>query len=481
MNAKSFCLSLQGASHIKKNKECQDASMSYSDEHIAIAIVCDGHGGADYIRSAIGSLCACNAAEINIKNFLENTNKDVFFTNPEKSLHMLEASIINVWNQLIYAHYEKNPFLPMELEGISEKAKKKYVEDRRIESAYGTTLIAVGMTHDYWFGIHIGDGKCVAINPEGKFVQPIPWDSKCFLNATTSICDSDALSNFRHFYSQKLPVAVFVGSDGVDDCFSNNEQLYNLYRTILYSFGTSEFKEALDGLKDYLPRLSAKGSGDDVSIAAILDFDLLSDLEVVKKFDREKEKARVEENARKEVERNEAEKRRIEQEHACFQREANSHREILQKPKFCTKCGARILEEYKFCSGCGSKITFVSETLELEHGNKQISTFSFKETQTENVVESALQQEMNTELNEQIKTDTKVEVNCIQVTEDTIDKVNNEQQKEAMERKLDDIEVDSSFRENAKEVLLLNKEEIIIEECLENKSMDEVIETQKDI
>ena len=130
--------------------------------------------------------------------------------------------------------------------------------------------------------IHIDDGKCVAVNPEGKFVQPIPWDPKCFLNATTSICDSDALGSFRHFYSEKLPVAVFVGSDGVDDCFSNNDQLHNLYKTILYSFGTSPFQEAVDGLSEYLPRLSAKGSGDDVSISAMMDLDLLPELSIVK-------------------------------------------------------------------------------------------------------------------------------------------------------------------------------------------------------
>ena len=80
---------------------------------------------------------------------------------------------------------------------------------------------------------------------------------------------------------------------------------YIIYKTILYSFGTSEFERAKNDLKDYLPRLSAKGSGDDVSIAAIFDFDIVPELEVVKDFDREKEKARVEENARKEAEKNE--------------------------------------------------------------------------------------------------------------------------------------------------------------------------------
>jgi serine/threonine protein phosphatase PrpC len=55
MHAKSFNISVQGASHIKKNKECQDASRSYYNNDIAIAVVCDGHGGSDYVRSAVGS------------------------------------------------------------------------------------------------------------------------------------------------------------------------------------------------------------------------------------------------------------------------------------------------------------------------------------------------------------------------------------------------------------------------------------------
>lgn len=356
MNAKSFNLSAQGASHIKKNKECQDASESYFDEKMAIAIVCDGHGGDDYMRSAVGSTLAAAVAKKNIINFLNAITKEQFWAKPENNMKNLEASIINGWNEAIYMHFAQNPFTEAELSGISEKARKKYTQDVRIESAYGTTMIAVAMTKEFWFGIHIGDGKCVAVNPEGKFVQPIPWDPKCFLNATTSICDSDALERFRYFYSEKLPAAVFVGSDGIDDCFSNNEQLHNLYKTILYSFGTSEFENAKNDLRDYLPRLSAKGSGDDVSIAAMFDFDIVPELEVVKDFDREKEKARVEENARKEAEKNEAEKKRVEEEHAKFQQQHNVQAKTGRSMKFCTECGGKLVPGKKYCPSCGTKI-----------------------------------------------------------------------------------------------------------------------------
>lgn len=359
MNAKTFHFSFQGASHIKKNKECQDASSSYQDDECVIAIVCDGHGGDDYVRSAIGSTLGCGVAEKNIKKFMLSVNKEVFFSDPDKHLKILEASIINGWNEAISTYHKSNPFKESELNVVSEKAKKRYVEEGRIESAYGTTMIATAMNHEYWFAIHIGDGKCVAVNPEGVFKQPIPWDPKCFLNATTSICDSDAIDRFRHFYSEKLPAAVFIGSDGIDDCFSNNEQLHNLYKTMLYSFATTDFQEACDGLADYLPRLSAKGSGDDVSVAAILDLDLIPELSIVKEFDREKEKARVEEIARKEAEKNEAEKRRVEEEHAKFQQmnNAKTKKDIQSRvPNFCENCGERLRPGMNFCSNCGYRI-----------------------------------------------------------------------------------------------------------------------------
>lgn len=354
MRVQSFHLSTQGASHIKKNKECQDASESYFDENCAIAIVCDGHGGDDYVRSANGSAFACAAAKNSILNFIENVDKDDLTRHHNQLIHNLNASIISAWNEAVYAHYAEHQFTEAEIAVLSERAKRKYLQEKRIESAYGTTLIAVACTKDYWFGIHIGDGKCVAVNPEGKFVQPIPWDEKCFLNATTSICDTDALNRFRSFYSEKLPVAVFVGSDGIDDCFSSEQQLNNLYKTVLYSFATSDFDAAVDDLRDYLPRLSAKGSGDDVSVAAVLDLDKIGEIDVVKEFDKEKEKARVEESARIAAQKAEEERKRVEAERAEQLKQQQARK--ARRANYCSNCGAKLLPGMKFCSECGIRV-----------------------------------------------------------------------------------------------------------------------------
>lgn len=456
MNAKSFSLSVQGASHIKKNKECQDHSGYYSDENYVVAIVCDGHGGDDYMRSAKGSYYACDAAETEIRSFLEEIDSERFFSDPERYMRDLEASIINKWNCAIDEDYKSHPFTEEELSGVSERARRKYLQDERIESAYGTTLIAAAMTKEFWFGIHIGDGKCVAVSRNGEFSEPIPWDPKCFLNATTSICDSDAIERFRHFYSKELPAAVFVGSDGIDDCFKNDEQFHNFYKTVLYSLGTSDFDSSVAELKDYLPRLSEKGSRDDMSVAAVLDMDVIPDLEIVKDFDREKEKARIAENARIEAEKMEQERLRMEEEQARYieeqkriaerekqrrqaaeqrrQAEERARRRGLQsrmervsrriptgKTRFCTNCGMKVSEGMRYCANCGTKISWFSENPE----QKVINTEPVREeilihTEDEKVTESVetVKAEETTPVQNEETNDNIEEANHIEVKDD---------------------------------------------------------------
>ena len=309
MEYKSFNISQIGASHIKKGTECQDASISFSNEDYSIIIVCDGHGGDNYIRSSKGSDIAKEVAFKKIKSFIEDFRKIISNKENDESIerfdynqmmYNLKASIINSWNTKVKKDIDKNPFTEEELNKVSEGAKKRYLAGN-VESAYGTTMIAVACTKNYYFAIQIGDGKCIFINSKGEFIQPIPVDDKCFLNVTTSICDEDAIDSFRHIFieksdSQSLPVAVFIGTDGVDDSFQNDQQLYELYRTVLYSFSNTEFEEAYEELKNYVPTLSKYGSGDDISIASILDIENIKELYFIKNFEKDLlEKETVEE------------------------------------------------------------------------------------------------------------------------------------------------------------------------------------------
>lgn len=274
---RSFNVTVQGASHIKANKVCQDFSGSVDGEKYKIAIICDGHGGDDYFRSELGSKFATEAALecLQDQDFLSFIikNRDASEKVIDAAILQLEKSIIAMWNQKVYDHFEENPITPEELEKVSEKARKRYLAGERTESIYGTTIIAALLIKDFWFAIQLGDGKCVMLSSSGEWIHPIPQNEKCFLNQTTSMCDKDALDNFRHCFGNELPGAIFVGSDGVDDSFGYEDMaaLNSFYGVVLTSFGTQIFEAAVEGLKDYLPRLSARGSGDDISIAGIIN------------------------------------------------------------------------------------------------------------------------------------------------------------------------------------------------------------------
>jgi hypothetical protein len=123
--------------------------------------------------------------------------------------------------------------------------------------------------------VQIGDGNVVTVDSAGVFSMPVPACDKCVGNTTTSLCEENAINDFRHSYSGTPPAAVLIGTDGIDDCFAGAEKLYDFYRVILSSFAEKDEDAAKSELFDYLPRLSEKGSGDDVSIGMIADMELL--------------------------------------------------------------------------------------------------------------------------------------------------------------------------------------------------------------
>lgn len=359
MELKVFNYSVQGANHIKVEKECQDASISFLEKKMAIAIVCDGHGGDDYVRSSFGSLIATEVGLKNIKEFLRNIDEDELILNPEKYLNTLKESIIASWNMEINKHFEEYLFSEDELQNVSERAKQKY-ESKEYQSAYGTTFIATVMTEKYWFALQIGDGKCVSINKEGNLEELIPIDENCFLNETTSICDSNAIENFRHYFSQDLPIAIFVGSDGVDDSFQNEKQLYKLYKSIVFSFATENFDKAKEDLENYLPVLSAKGSGDDISIGVIFDLEKIKEHNLVKEFEiNESKEVEIPENfiskTEEEPKENNVEENKSENE--TTKKEIFIKSEQTNEASFTTKNEKRILEQesVEFCDESSDK------------------------------------------------------------------------------------------------------------------------------
>lgn len=291
-----FDFHCQGESHKATDKVCQDYSYSHIDEDgLAIAVVCDGHGGKHYFRSDVGARFATEIIANNVREFVNNIDETLLVGQPftqqaaiqteidrqdfrkerpaDNAFRQLFASIIGQWQQRIEQHAKDNPLTEKENEQVEEQYKKEFLSGYKLEKIYGCTLMAYVSTPKYWFAFHLGDGKMISFDQEAQWKEPVLWDDRCFLNKTTSICDSDALNEFRYTYQGDggFPVAIFLGSDGMDDSFGEETNLVNFYVRVAKSLVNDGFDATFADIKETLPLLSKRGSQDDMSIACVYD------------------------------------------------------------------------------------------------------------------------------------------------------------------------------------------------------------------
>lgn len=291
-----FDFHCQGESHKATDKVCQDYSYSRIDEEgLAIAVVCDGHGGKRYFRSDVGARFATEIIANNVKEFVNNIDEKLFVGQPfvqqatiqaeidhqdfrkekpiDNAFRQLFASIIGQWQQRIEQHAATHPLTEKEIVQVEVQYRKEFLSGYKLEKTYGCTLMAYVCTPRYWFAFHLGDGKMISFDQDAQWKEPVLWDDRCFLNKTTSICDSDALNEFRYTYQGDggFPIAVFLGSDGMDDSFGEETNLVNFYVQVAKSLVKDGFDATYADIKDSLPVLSKRGSQDDMSIACVYD------------------------------------------------------------------------------------------------------------------------------------------------------------------------------------------------------------------
>ena len=196
MMYEGFAVSEKGYQHILNHTVCQDSTQYLQDADCVVATVADGHGSKQYFRSDRGSRFAAEIACNKIREFLKSITFPFPDSKTKKSVvTQLIHSIITEWHIAVRNDLIKSPFTPNELERVPEKYQKTFQffteenyrahteseisdliqkEHSHVQKAYGTTLIAVGLCKSYAIGLHIGDGKCVALYEDGTMDEPIP-------------------------------------------------------------------------------------------------------------------------------------------------------------------------------------------------------------------------------------------------------------------------------------------------------------------
>lgn len=319
----AFHETVRGHHHAQQNIPCQDYSDSFSDgkgKYSTIALA-DGHGAKECFRSSFGAKAAVEAAMQCMREFaeaivvseeMEHNFYDEFFSDTRcqrMKIRRLTDSIIVDWHERISEDYTQNPMSDLEAGIYAEK----YGPNDDPAHIYGTTLLAGLLLPECMILLHQGDGRCEVIYEDGYVDQPVPWDSRCEYNVTTSLCDKDACSSIRSCVinlKEKRVIACYLGCDGIEDAYRDTYEsfggmhevmggVHTFYKDLTCQLASMSCDEFQEYLKNMLPEFSAVGrfsrcgSGDDVSVAGIVDLDAIESLK--EKFSSDVKKYELEE------------------------------------------------------------------------------------------------------------------------------------------------------------------------------------------
>ncbi len=260
-----FGESVQGASHIRNGKECQDSLKKVEkDENTVILAVADGHGSDSCPYSKTGSYVAVNVFCKILGDYL-----DTYGEQPELLLTFLKREGDTKVAQAIDAEWKRRVLK------IHASCKREAVLDAKgnkdkeaIYKMYGSTLLGLVITKEFLFAFQLGDGDIIKVSETG--VQNIIEAEKILGTETHSLSKAESWKKAVTFIkkqeeNERLPVMYMLSSDGMANSFKNDDEFKKTcsdYFALLNEHGA---KAVSDNLKTWLSETSELGCGDDIT------------------------------------------------------------------------------------------------------------------------------------------------------------------------------------------------------------------------
>lgn len=253
-----------GDSHVRKGVVCQDSSGTYVTDTFGIAVVADGHGSAKHFRSDVGSRIAVKITIELLKNYMRRAEfQEQFQSHPDFILQQMEKQILMKWREAVEEYHQENP--------LTEEEKQKVADSKnRTAVIYGSTVLAAVIAEGFSYGMVLGDGGFVVLDEEGKLFIPIE-DKNSHANYTSSLCNTDAIHFFEHWYTRERPAALFVSTDGLFKSFASEEDFLKYHGLLAHMLTDKERTEK--SLQKNFEKRTREGSGDDISIALVYSLD----------------------------------------------------------------------------------------------------------------------------------------------------------------------------------------------------------------
>lgn len=270
---KCFGEKVTGNSHLIHNKKCQD-SYNYEDknEDFLIIAVADGHGSDKCEKSDIGSQIAVN---VFCSYFKELINQQKTSGSLESIYHLLKSymndrypkDIVRLWREEVKNNFNTG------LEDLEENLSLKNNEsdDLDVYLKYGTTLLGLIITDEFYFVMQLGDGDILAINKYDEVTTiPPPVEEKMLGTETYSLCEEKPwlkfLSGIYRMPKESAPVLFMLSTDGFANSFTNDDEFKKSGRDYLNLLQKHGEKVIKDNLETWLNETSVNGCGDDITL-----------------------------------------------------------------------------------------------------------------------------------------------------------------------------------------------------------------------
>lgn len=261
-----FGTSVQGASHIRSEIECQDSCKTIiCDDGTIIMAVADGHGSKNCPYSKTGASIAvnvfCKIMSEYVTHFAGTSGTLLTYLNREGDTKVAQA-IDAEWKRRVYINHRDNK---REV-SLDENGKKIMSQ---VYSQYGTTLLGLMLTDEFIFAFQIGDGDIVFISDDG--FEPVIKGDKILGVETHSLSKTDAWKKAitvvrRVDICKKLPFMFLMSTDGFANSYKNDNEFIKTCNAYFDTVRQHGIKAVKENLKSWLSETSAMGSGDDITV-----------------------------------------------------------------------------------------------------------------------------------------------------------------------------------------------------------------------
>lgn len=256
--------SIRGASHVRSGKPNQDSFKIAREEQALILAVADGHGSNHCPYSKSGSIIAvnvfCKIMSEYCRQYADNFDALRVLLSREGDT-AITHSIDAEWKCRVEIASKRRGF-------ESVRVSPDGTDKADIWRLYGTTLLGLVITPEYYFAFQLGDGDILFLDDSSA--KHILHPEKLLGTETHSLSRPEAwryaVTTVGPHHGDTARCAFMIATDGFANSYSDEAtflQTCEDYHAAIKEYGTIAVECSL---KRWLQETSVGGSGDDITV-----------------------------------------------------------------------------------------------------------------------------------------------------------------------------------------------------------------------